>query len=117
MIRKKQELNVVKMPELKGGNGTAEFCHILSAEELGKAGRLFARTVLHPGASVGYHIHEGEYEVYYILQGTAKLTQDGEVYELQPGDMSVCPDGSAHGIENCGDQDLHFIAAVFYTLD
>ena len=116
MIRRKDELNVAKMEDFKGGAGTTEFRHLLMAQELGKTGRLFAHTVLHPGASIGYHKHEGEYEVYYILDGTAKLTQDGQVYELHTGDMSVCPPGSEHGIENCSDKDLHYMAAIFFTI-
>ena len=117
MIRRKDELNVAKLEEFRGGNGVTELRHLLSAEELGKAGRLFAHAVLHPGASIGYHKHEGEYEVYYILDGTAKLTQDDEVYELHAGDMSLCPPGSSHGIENCmADKDLHYMAAIFFEI-
>ena len=116
MIRRKDELNVVQMEGLKGGTGVTELRHILAAEELGKTGRLFAHMVVHPGDSIGYHKHEGEYEVYYILDGTATLTQDGEVYELHSGDVAICPPGSSHGVENCSDKDLHFMAAIFFTI-
>ena len=54
MIRKD---NVLEVEHLGGGKGTAYVHHIVSKEELLGHGRLYAKVVLPPGASVGWHQH------------------------------------------------------------
>ena len=51
MVRKTE----VKMVEgLRGGKGTAEVHHIVTAEELRGHGKMYAKVVLAPHSSVGY---------------------------------------------------------------
>ena len=50
MIRKD---NVLEVEHLGGGKGTTYVHHIVSKEELLGHGRLYAKVVLPPGASVG----------------------------------------------------------------
>lgn len=97
---------------MAGGEGECTVHHILPADLACGAGRLFAVNTLQPGCSVGYHKHEGEFEVYYILEGAAKITEDGEVYELHAGDMMQCRDGSSHGIANESDAPVRFLALI-----
>ena len=68
MIRKD---NVLEVEHLGGGKGTAYIHHIVSKEELLGHGRLYAKVVLPPGASVGWHQHVHDTEPYYILKGEA----------------------------------------------
>ena len=68
MIRKD---NVLEVEHLGGGKGTAYVHHIVSKEELLGHGRLYAKVVLPPGASVGWHQHVHDTEPYYILKGEA----------------------------------------------
>ena len=83
---------------MAGGKGSCRVHHILRAEDAYGAGRLFAVNTLQPGSSIGVHDHHGEFEIYYILDGIATITDNGEVYELQAGDMMECRDGDSHGI-------------------
>lgn len=50
MVRKE---NTVAVEHLGGGKGTAYVHHIISKEEFLGHGRMYARVVLPPGASVG----------------------------------------------------------------
>ena len=64
MVRKTE---VKKVEGLRGGKGTAEVHHIVTAEELRGHGKMYAKVVLAPHSSVGYHQHVGDTEPYYIF--------------------------------------------------
>nr|MBQ6739973.1 hypothetical protein [Synergistaceae bacterium] len=66
MVRRE---NLVEVNGLAGGKGVARVHHIVSLEELLGHGRLYARVILPPGASVGWHQHVRDTEPYYILSG------------------------------------------------
>ena len=64
MVRKER---VELIPGLAGGKGTAEVHYVVEADELNGHGRMYAKVVLPPGASVGWHQHVKDTEPYYIL--------------------------------------------------
>ena len=115
MTKKSSGLSIKLEPNLKGGNGTVRILNILEKEELYGLGRLFAVSIIPPGASIGQHTHEGDFETYYILKGRARVNDNGNVAELGPGDMTQCKDGDFHSIENIGDEDLEYLAVILYT--
>lgn len=111
MIRKETAQIV---PHLAGGKGDAIVYHIQTKDELGKAGRLYARVVLAPGCSVGWHQHKGETEPYYILEGEGTfIDNDGSRTLVGPGDICTIEDGQFHSIENNSSHDLSFIGLVY----
>lgn len=115
MFKKAEEMGVTLEPNLKGGRGTTQVVDILTREELAGAGRLFGVSIIPPGGSIGSHRHTGDFEVYYILSGSARVTLDSQVRELTPGDMTMCEDGHTHSIENTGAEELRYLAAILYT--
>jgi mannose-6-phosphate isomerase-like protein (cupin superfamily) len=115
MIKKNAELTVTPEPNLKGGKGTVRVVNILKKEEMNGLGRLFAVSIIPPGCSIGQHTHEGDFETYYILKGRGRVNDNGNVAELEPGDMTQCGDGNFHSIENIGDVDLEYLAVILYT--
>lgn len=74
--------------------------------------RTFARATLEPGAAVGYHVHTGESESYYILSGTGRYNDNGISTPVQAGDVTFTPNGHGHGLENTGKEPLEFIALI-----
>ncbi len=70
------------------------------------------RLELDPGASVGYHRHDGTEEVYFILSGEGLYTEDGEECRALPGDVFLCREGKSHGIINTGNDKLVMGAAI-----
>ena len=115
MVRTAKEMGVNHYENMRGGKRAVDAAKFLEAEESYGAGSIFGRAVIPPGGSIGYHQHTGEYEIYYILEGTAKVVDDGEERILCPGDMMQCRDGSSHSIENVGDKELVFLAMVLYN--
>ncbi|MFC1550977.1 cupin domain-containing protein [Candidatus Latescibacterota bacterium] len=65
--------------------------------------------ILPPGTSIGYHRHSVHEEIYLVVSGSARATVDGVTLDQGPGDCTICPVGSAHGIYNNGSEDLHVV--------
>lgn len=111
MVRK---ANVVVKEKLAGGKGSAEVHNIVSEEEMCGHGRLYAKVVLKPDSSVGWHRHVGETEPYYILEGEGIFVDDdGKRTRVKPGDVCVIQPGQCHAIENASeDKELVFMALI-----
>jgi mannose-6-phosphate isomerase len=67
------------------------------------------RIVVHPGGRLSYQKHAKRAEHWFIVSGTAKVTLDGTVTELTPGQAIDIPVGAAHRIANEGTDDVVFI--------
>ena len=115
MIKKHNELVVVEQTGVMGGTGTIRIAHLLRNEEMYGVGRLFATTIIPPGCSTGKHVHQGDFETYYIIRGHAGVDDNGVYYELGPGDVMQCKDGDFHAIQNIGDSDLEYIAVILFS--
>jgi len=114
MIKTAGQQTVRVAENLRGGDGAVTFHEFLSAKESFGTGRLFSKSVLTPGSSIGAHSHDGEFEIYYILSGVADVTEDGKVCQLHEGDMHVCPSGHTHSVKNNGKEDLEVIMLILY---
>jgi len=109
MLMKKLE----KKENLKGGNGIVMFEHLLGPAEMDGMCRLYAKTTLMPGSSIGWHVHEGDAESYYILSGKGLyINNDKEEIEVVPGDVTYTGDGEGHSLINNGDEKLVFMALI-----
>ena len=58
---------------------------------------------LQPGASIGYHKHEQNCEIIYLLKGEITLL---------PGQVHYCPIGHSHSLMNKTKEELQFFAVV-----
>jgi len=57
------------------------------------------------------HRHDGE-EVFFILEGEARVTVDGREFRVGPMSAVFVPPGSLHGIENAGDKPLKYLVII-----
>lgn len=117
MVRRKEEVRVRTIQGAQGGKGEVTFHDWLLPEEAKGHGRVFSTLVIPPGASIGYHEHEGEFEAFYVLEGVATVQDGDQMVELYPGDMTLCPDGKGHATENRGNQDLVLMALIMHQLE
>jgi mannose-6-phosphate isomerase len=62
-----------------------------------------------PGKRLSYQKHAQRAEHWMVVQGTAKVTLDGEEILLKTGEVVDIPVESAHRIENPGDVKMIFI--------
>ena len=62
-----------------------------------------------PGREVEAHVHDGEDDAFYILEGVMTVFwPEGEI-EAGPGTFVLAPEGIEHGFRNDGDQPLRFL--------
>ena len=116
MIRKPEEFRIEYKEHMCDGDGTVQLTHFITGpEELNDKGRLFAKITLNPGCSIGYHVHEGDAELFYILKGTAEYNDGGEIRTVTAGDVTICPTGTGHGIANKTDEVVELVAVIVYA--
>lgn len=110
MITRKEQQSHSVREFMRGGRKQVELTE-LSAGLPGKM-RLFSLLTLIPGASIGYHVHEGETEMFYFLEGNGRVRDDDATLDVTAGDSMATFSGHGHAVENTGDTDLVILAAI-----
>ncbi len=72
----------------------------------------FSYVELEVGQSVGYHVHEGNHENYYIISGKGRYNDNGKILDVEDGTITFTPSGAGHDLTNIGNEKLCFIALV-----
>jgi len=93
-------------PAFKGGEGT--FYNKTFTDGVNK----MMHGKLEPGSSIGYHKHEGNCEMIFIVEGEGKVFYDDTEEAVKPGTVHYCPEGHSHSLINNGSEDLVFYAVV-----
>ncbi|MBO4873084.1 MAG: cupin domain-containing protein [Lachnospiraceae bacterium] len=106
MIVDFDSLEEVHAANFKGGEDIVR--RTAYADNAGKIIRL--RLV--QGSSIGYHVHENDYEVMYIISGRAHCIDDGVERELKAGDVHYCPKGHGHSVSNPYEEELVIFAVL-----
>ena len=86
MIRRSKDYNIEVIDGLKGGKGHVTVVNFFEMEDFLGKGRLYGKSIIKPGNSIGYHTHEGDQEAYFILKGKALYNENGVETILEPGD-------------------------------
>lgn len=114
MIRRSEE-RTLDIKKMFGGQGEGKMYRILEgADEMYGKGRIFNHLFLEPGCEVGWHIHHGDGETYYILKGHGEYSDNGTSVTLGPGDVAFVDDGEGHSLKNVGPETLEVIALILY---
>ena len=109
ITRKEQQIHGVR-EFMRGGKKHVNTTELSSC--LPDKMRLFSVLRLVPGASIGYHVHENETEMFYFLEGCGRVQDDDKSYDVNAGDSMATFSGHGHGVENTGDNDLVILAAI-----
>lgn len=115
MIRKSNEKTVEVFEHKFGADGYITVRSLINNDaELNDKGRVFAHTTVLPGHGIGYHVHNGDTEIYYIYSGKGEYNDNGTVTTVEAGDVTFTPSGTGHGIKCVGDEPLELIALIIY---
>ena len=95
---------------MRGGPGEAILTKLLPDNPAHM--RLFNTITLNPGCGIGYHVHENETELFYIVSGKGRFQDDDQVVELKAGDSMSTGSGHGHGVECLGDEPLVMVACI-----
>lgn len=112
--RKEDRIREVKPHAQNGPGNMIGFKVTESDEELWNKGRLFNEVVLEKDCGVGYHVHQGDGEIYVILSGEAEYNDNGTVTTLHPGDITITGSGEGHSIVNHNEEPVYFMALILY---
>ena len=110
MITRANEQSKSVREYMRGGKEYVQFTHLSS--ELPAKARIFDILTLIPGASIGYHVHEGETELFYFMEGCGRVQDDDQFIDITAGDCIATFSGHGHSVENTGDTNLVLLAAI-----
>ena len=111
MIHRSNEYRSDIREKMRDGNGSVKIEHLWE-KELNSPTRMFSRITLEPGCSIGFHRHENEEEIFYIISGPATADDNGKTVTLHPGESILTGNGDGHAIANNGDEDLVMMAVI-----
>lgn len=97
--------------QMRGGKGDTQLLYHVR-EGLPAKCRMLADIRLEPGSSIGYHIHEGETEIYLIKSGVARIMDDDTEVIAHPGDSVATHSGHGHSVESVGGEALVLTAVI-----
>lgn len=106
MVNDYSKMEWTANPGFKGGEGT--FFNKMFTDGINK----MMQGKLEPGSSIGYHKHEGNCEMIFILEGEGKVIFDDTEETVRSGFVHYCPEGHSHSLINNGAEDLIFCAVV-----
>jgi mannose-6-phosphate isomerase-like protein (cupin superfamily) len=112
MIRNKKEMKKDVRTNMRDGSGAVTITHLFTADELKSNTRLCAKLTVPPGASIGFHNHIDEEEVFYILSGRGKVDDNGQIREVVAGDAILTGGGAGHSIECISEEPLEVMAVI-----
>lgn len=106
MVIDPDKMEEIALMNFKGGEG--ELLTRNFADD--KCKIMFSR--LQPGACSGSHVHGGNCEIVYIINGTATFCYDNTEETVEAGKVHYCPEGHKHYMVNNTKEELYYLAIV-----
>ncbi len=112
MIKKPEQFRSEVRDKMRGGEGSVRVEHMWEpASEMKSSNRMVSKLIMEPGCGIGTHRHDGEDEIFYILQGTAEVDDNGVISVLSEGD-TILTGNASHSIKNIGTGTLVVLAMI-----
>ena len=70
---------------------------------------VLSSTRLYPGKQTTGHIHAGQEEVYFFIEGEGLMKIEEALWPVKAGDIKLIEDGEFHQVINDGEEDLYFV--------
>jgi len=112
MIKLKSELVPVTVSNLRGGTGDIVREELFSPDETFGKTTVCAVITIPDGSSIGEHPHGPDAELYYILSGSLRITDNGITKDLTAGDSVFTGDGKTHSVVNVSGKNATMLAVV-----
>ncbi len=110
MLIRRADMKWSKTRNCHGGRGELDLTEVLAEYGRKSAGfRHLHDDILEPGATIGEHTHEGDEEIYFVLEGRGTMIVDGVRHEIGPGDAAITRSGHSHGLENGPDAPMRLL--------
>ena len=69
------------------------------------------------GTAIGHHRHSRTEEIYFVLSGRGLMDQDGDRFEVGPGDLIMTRRDVTHGMDVLGDEPVEILVIEVYPPD
>lgn len=100
--------NIARVPAFTTKDGS-EIRELLAHRNSRVQKQSLAEARLPPGGRTTPHYHPQTEEIYYILEGTGRMTIGEDRQAVTPGDAIAIPPGAVHTIECTSDVPLKFL--------
>jgi len=97
------------VPALHGGKGTVLYRRALGPEVFRTNWSYVDHLAIPPSASLGYHRHDLQEEIYYVFSGKGRVVVNGETAMVVAGDAVPVRLREAHAFENSASDDLELM--------
>jgi quercetin dioxygenase-like cupin family protein len=91
------------------GQGSIEIARLFQDEKLAGTWHFIEYLVVPPGVTIGNHRHGENEEIYFIIDGQARMTINGQEREVKPGDFIINHPGWEHGLRNESSQEVKLL--------
>jgi len=112
MILRGKDIDAKKVENPRGGRGSLLNMGYEAMSQFSGDIKMFSVVNLKPDSSIGYHIHEDDMEIYFILDGSGVVSDNGQEDILYAGDLLITKKGEGHSIENKSGTDITFLAMI-----
>jgi|SRR5699024_3825584 len=105
--------DTIELKNRFGGKGSIFSASYIKEQDFEGIGKLL-EIELEAFASIGYHQHTDNSEIYHIIEGKGEFQDsDGEFKTVGKGDCCVITKGQSHGLVNTEDIPLKIVAIIF----
>ncbi|MFT4267466.1 MAG: cupin domain-containing protein [Xenophilus sp.] len=111
------EVQLIRLDKKEAGGGTGvlqgRYAFVRDKALKDQAIKEVSWLTLPPGASIGYHQHITNEDVYVIVSGEGVFKdKDGRDVPVKAGDVTIVRKGEAHGLANTGREPLVFLDVI-----
>lgn len=112
MIIRGKDVEAKRVENPRGGRGSLLNMGYSAMSEFSGNINMFSVVNLKPDSLIGFHKHEDDMEIYFMLDGTGVVNDNGVEDLLYAGDLLITKKGESHSIENKSGTDVTFLAMI-----
>jgi mannose-6-phosphate isomerase-like protein (cupin superfamily) len=112
MIKHREQMRVELRDRIRGGDGTLHCVNLLEKAECAGKVNYCAIMTFEPGQSIGLHPHGPDAEIYYLLEGSLEVNDNGVETSFSAGDVMFTSNGENHSVRNGGQVTAKLLAVV-----
>ena len=83
-----------------GGDGLLEKVRVMTSGDFETPVEFVDYVIVPPGATIGYHRHGDDEEVYFVMEGRGLMTDGETEVAVKKGDIIVNSRHGSHGLSN-----------------
>ncbi|MEI6092802.1 MAG: cupin domain-containing protein [bacterium] len=118
MLIRKKDISEFLVEKPKDGKGLLHKWDYISDKVLlnsntsGLSLSSFSYLELEPGSEIGFHQHKDNMEVYYIINGSGEVSDNGVKQSVTSGDFLLTGRGESHSLYNNNNKVMTLVAFI-----